>query len=147
MAWLKSYCLVASFLFLSLAHGNEVQFEKGKIWIDKKQVIVEIARTEEQLSRGLMFREKLSEGHGMLFIFPTERRLSFWMKNTFIDLDIGFFNRERKLIDIQEMKAVGSVIENPKSYVSKAPAMYALEVPKGWFKKNKISEGAVFRLE
>ncbi|HRO66179.1 MAG TPA: DUF192 domain-containing protein, partial [Pseudobdellovibrionaceae bacterium] len=108
---------------------------------------VEVADTPERQSRGLMFRQELKNGHGMIFIFPLEKIQSFWMKNTFVPLDIGFFDQNKKLVDIQQMEAVGSVMEVPKSYRSRAPAMYALEVPRGWFAKMKIKEGVVFRLD
>lgn len=121
----------------------DVQFGKKKIKVGGVPLTVEIADTPEKTSRGLMFRQKLDEGTGMLFIFPDEEIRSFWMKNTFIPLSIGFFDSGKKLVDIQDMKPVKSELEsNPPSYLSAAPARYALEVPKGWFKKKKIKLGA-----
>ena len=67
------------------------------------------------------------------------------MKNTFLDLSIGYFNKNRTLVDVQEMRAMNSVMtEELPSYTSAKPAMYALEMTKGWFTKNKIKPGAKF---
>jgi uncharacterized membrane protein (UPF0127 family) len=120
-----------------------IVFEQKKIELGSHKLIVEIADTDPKRQRGLMFREKLEEGRGMLFIFPEERVLNFWMKNTFIPLSIGYFNKEKKLITIKDMKPVKSEIQTDlPGYSSEMPAMFALEVPLGWFEKNKISKGA-----
>lgn len=148
MAWLWSFCLVLNFLSPGAVRAEEkIEFQTRKMWIGSVPLTVEVADTPERQERGLMFRQSLKDGHGMIFIFRRERPQSFWMKNTFVPLDIGFFDKGKKLIDIQHMDAVGSVMEVPKSYQSKGPAMYALEVPRGWFAKMKIREGAVFRLD
>jgi uncharacterized membrane protein (UPF0127 family) len=78
----------------------------------------------------------------MLFIFENEQILSFWMKNTFIDLSIAYIDKNKKIVDIQEMKATNQMmVGDLPSYPSAKPAMYALEMNKGWFKKNKIEIG------
>ena len=80
-------------------------------------------------------------------IFSDEQTRSFWMKNTLIDLDIGYFNNKKVLIDIQQMKAENSVMQlNPPAYPSKQPARYALEMSKGWFKKNNFPEGTALKI-
>lgn len=104
---------------------------------------VEIADTQEARARGLMFREHLDEGMGMLFIFEKPDILSFWMKNTLIPLSIAFFDENQTLLNIEDMHPVQKE-RNLPSFKSKAPAKYALEVPQGWFKKNKITPGMKF---
>ncbi len=121
----------------------DIKFKKKHILIDKFKIEVEIAETEQERMRGLMLRRILSPDSGMLFIFPEERIRSFWMKDTFIDLSIAFFDKNGVLSDIQEMEASKSVLVNrPSTYVSGSPAKYALEMNKGWFLKNKIHLGA-----
>lgn len=123
-------------------------FEKKIVTIEKHKIKVEIADTDERHQLGLMFRSKLDADAGMLFIFQNEAPRSFWMKNTFIPLDIGFFDRNKVLIDIQTMEPTASMMEeNPPSYFSAGPAQFALEVRKEWFKNNKIKVGAKFSLD
>lgn len=134
----------------SIGRENEIKFDKQKIELlnkkNKIKITVEVARTEQEHARGLMFREKLAKDEGMLFVFENESIREFWMKNTLIDLDIGYFDKNNKLIDIQQMKAVTSIMQTDlPTYPSKKPAQYALEMTKGWFKKNKIEEGAQFK--
>lgn len=133
------------FLVPALFVEAKVTFEKSELRLGHKVLPIEIAASREQLSYGLMNRTVLPENYGMLFIFDKEEPRTFWMKNTFVDLSIGFFDKNKKLVDIQDMKAVKSVMEEPQTYSSKAPAMYALEVPMGWFKKNKINLGEIFK--
>jgi uncharacterized membrane protein (UPF0127 family) len=92
-----------------------------------------------------MFRKSMPENDGMLFIFSQEDTRYFWMKNTYIDLSIGYFDKEKALIDIQEMKATSMMETRPPSYPSAKPAMYALEMNKGWFAKNKVKLGEKFQ--
>ncbi len=125
---------------------TKVEFEKVKIVIGKKTLDAELATTNEQLSYGLMNRLVLPDNFGMLFTFPNEETRTFWMKNTFVDLSIGFFDEKQRLVDIQDMEAVKSVVEEPKTYTSKRPAKYALEVSRGWFLKNKIKRGDKFKI-
>ena len=118
------------------------QFDKKSARLGSVSLVIEIAKTEEQRAHGLMYRKFLPENYGMLFIFDREQPLSFWMKNTYLPLSIGFFDKNKVLIEMQDMTPVkeGSD-QKPSSYYSRKPAQYALEVNQGWFKKNKIKIG------
>jgi uncharacterized membrane protein (UPF0127 family) len=98
---------------------------------------VEIAQDPETRTHGLMFREDMPEDEGMLFVFSEQRILSFWMRNTFIPLDIAFINSEGIIVDIQRMEP----LDESKQYLSSAPALYALEVNAGWFEKHNVKAG------
>lgn len=98
---------------------------------------VEIATTPDMLEKGLMYRKQLPAGEGMLFIHPYPQRLTYWMKNTFIPLDIGFFDENGILMEIyplypQDLTPISSKNEYLK---------YALEVPQGWFNAMGIQLG------
>lgn len=136
---------ILSFLLIPVVHAD---LEKRSIVLDGHRIQVEVAANDNDRSKGLMFRKELRDGQGMLFIFDQESPRSFWMKNTFIPLSIGFFNKDRVLVDIQDMEPVKSEMEtNLPAYESRHPAKYALEVPRGWFFKNKIKPGAKFTLQ
>lgn len=97
---------------------------------------VEVAVTPEQKDRGLMFRDRLDENWGMLFVYDTEQPLSFWMKNTRMPLSIAFVDRARIVRDIRDMPPLSE-----ETHTSKVPAMYALEVNQGWFRRHKVTPG------
>lgn len=143
-------CLLISLLLNSCwADGKEKGKEKEKVEFLHKNIVVgkvklnvEIADTDALRSQGLMHRQKMANDHGMLFIFDKEKILSFWMKNTFIPLSIGYFDSNRKLLEIIDMKPMTSVMDRKTPlYRSRKPAKYALEVNQGWFKKHKIGPG------
>lgn len=149
LKWLTAFCLslfITINVFASKSDDvKDVKFETKKIILNKKTITVELAETEQQHEHGLMLRKSLVKDHGMLFVFKDEDIRNFWMKNTLINLSIGYFNKDKILIDIQEMKAMTSVMQqNFSTYPSRGPAMYALEMTEGWFDKNKVATGAVF---
>jgi uncharacterized protein len=104
----------------------------------KIKLKVEVADTDESRTRGLMFRDKLDENSGMLFIFTDETIREFWMMNTYISLNIAYISRSGLINEIYYMRPLDISVRYP----SQRTAMYALEVNKDWFKKNNISEGS-----
>lgn len=139
-------CILTLFAGLQSVHGQQStgQLKLQLLQIGDQIITVEVADTIESRRQGLMYRRSLPENQGMLFVFPTQRPLSFWMKNTWIPLSIGFFDSQRKLLNILDMQPESLLVKNPKSYVSHGPAQYALEMNKGWFAKNKITPGMTF---
>lgn len=123
--------------------------KKTLIFSSGKKITVEIATTSEEKAKGLMYRKDLPKDTGMLFIFDNEQRLSFWMKNTYIPLTIGFFDSKMKLLETKDMQPHLGPVSDEKlpHYESAQIAKYALEMPLGWFAKNKIKAGATFRLK
>ena len=105
---------------------------------EEVEVRVEIADDASERARGLMHRTALAENRGMLFVFPDEERLSFWMKNTLIPLSVAFMDSEGRIVDIQDMKPLD---DEPPSYVSAEPARYALEVNQGFFEERGVEVG------
>ncbi len=86
------------------AEPGTVEFGETILTIETKQGIqsfqVEVARTPEQLARGLMYRTELAEDAGMLFLFPRERRISMWMRNTLISLDMIFITGSGRVAEV-----------------------------------------------
>jgi len=142
--------MIGFLVWSPLAQATEpanVTFKKRKISIGSQKLTVEVAETSEQLERGLMFRESLADGTGMLFIFPNEAYRSFWMKNTYVDLTIGYFDKNRRLFETLDMKASTAVQTQFPTYPSRKPAQYALEVPQGWLKKRRVKIGDSFKFD
>jgi hypothetical protein len=142
--------LMILFSLLQLATATALaqtspKFEKRKIHLGGKTVVVEIADTDERRAYGLMFRNSLPKDEGMLFIFEDERIRSFWMKNTLIPLSIAYINKDKILTEIVDMQPAILGAARPKSYPSKKKSMYALEMNIGWFERNKIWPGVQFR--
>ena len=63
---------------------------------------VEMATTEDEKSKGLMYRRELADGKGMLFDFSPEQQISMWMKNTYISLDMIFIRADGRILRIAE---------------------------------------------
>ena len=107
------------------------------------EVEVEMADDMDEMQKGLMGRTALAEDAGMLFVYPEERELSFWMKDTLIPLSIAFMDAEGRIVDIQDMKALD---DRPPHYTSAEPARYALEVNEGFFDERGVEVGDRARL-
>ena len=111
--------------------------KRVQIHVGGVPVTVELAETPETKQRGLMGRDSLPDDYGMLFVYDSERTLSFWMRNTKIPLDIAFADANGVIVGIDQLEP-----RSEESVLSKSPAMYALEINEGWFAENGITEGA-----
>jgi uncharacterized membrane protein (UPF0127 family) len=100
---------------------------------------VELARTSEEVQRGLMYREHLAPDAGMLFLFERPRVQTFWMKNTLIPLDMIFIGPDRRI--------VGIVAEaEPQTLTARkvdSPSQYVLEIGGGLAAQLGIRPGQV----
>lgn len=131
------FLLVVSVFFASCSEG----FEKGDLAIlnssgEKITLEVELALTPEARQQGYMHRKNVNPGEGMLFVFPADQVLSFWMKDTSVPLSIAYISSKGKILEIHDLTPFS---ENSVS--SSRSVRYALEVPRGWFKDSGIAEG------
>ncbi|MDB4970935.1 MAG: hypothetical protein JWN44_6624 [Myxococcales bacterium] len=105
-------------------------------------VKVEIARNDPERQRGLMFRQKLESGRGMIFLFEHPERLKFWMKNTYIPLDMIFIGADKRVVGIEENA-------EPLTLQSRGPddadSQFVLEVPGGWARTHGVERGVSVR--
>jgi uncharacterized membrane protein (UPF0127 family) len=108
-----------------------------EIKINDKMSHAEVAFTQRGRTIGLMFRDALDKDHGMLFIYPQEQNLEFWMKNTKIPLSIAFINSKKIITQIDSMTPYSLM-----GHTSKEKVKYALEMEQGWFRKNGIETGS-----
>lgn len=116
----------------------------GHAWVifGADTVVAEVASTSDERAEGLMYREQVPDGTGMLFVFPDSQVRSFWMANTYVALDIAYLNPSFRVVDIVAMEPLIT-----ESYPSAAPAMYGLEVRQGWYAEQGIGVGAQAQIE
>jgi len=107
-----------------------------------KSVKAEIASTEAQRARGLMYRRKMGKNKGMLFVYPKPERLSFWMKNTYLPLTIAYIDKGGTIVHLEDMKPLTT-----NSHPAPKPVPYALEMNQGWFDANGIKVGDTVTFE
>ena len=101
-------------------------------------VEVEVVRSEAEVRKGLMWRKQLDPDAGMLFFMGETDVQTFWMKNTYISLDMIFITEDMHVAGIVENT---TPLSEEQRYVE-TPSMYVLEVNAGWSKKHQIGEGA-----
>lgn len=117
--------------------------QPGKAWVifGADTVAAEVASTPEEREEGLMNRDEVPDGTGMLFVFEQAAPRSFWMKDTYVPLDIAYMNADFRIVSIHQMKPLDT-----NTYDSGAPAMFALEVRQGWLAEHGIEEGDVAKV-
>ena len=129
------YLILNFFLFSFYTFSNE----KIDVSIYSKNITfnVEVAKTIEERKSGLMYRKKLLNNEGMLFIFPHEEIIQLWMKNTYIPLDVIFISENKVIVDIKKnMERLSETIVR-----SKVKSRYALEFNAGLISKLDIRIG------
>ena len=119
----------------------------GGAWVELggERYAVEIADDDAERARGLMFRDTLPAGRGMLFIHEREEPQAYWMKNTRIPLDILYFDDARKLVSQQRDVPPCSLGDRCPPYPSEAPARYVLELNAGEAGRLRLQNGAELR--
>lgn len=96
----------------------------------------EVASDFSTRARGLMHRKGLAPNAGMLFVFDAPSEQCMWMKNTYIPLSVAFLDAEGTIINIADMQP-----HSEQTHCSARPALYALEMTRGWFAERGIKPG------
>ena len=136
MMHFKFIYLIFNFFLISFYTFSN---EKIEVSIYNKNITfnVEVAKTIEERRTGLMYRKKLLNNEGMLFIFPREKIIQLWMKNTYIPLDVIFISENKVIVDIKKnMEKLSETIVK-----SKVKSRYALEFNAGLINKLDIEIG------
>ena len=136
MMHFKFIYLIFNFFLISFYTFSN---EKIEVSIYNKNITfnVEVAKTIEERRTGLMHRKKLLNNEGMLFIFPREKIIQLWMKNTYIPLDVIFISENKVIVDIKKnMEKLSETIVK-----SKVKSRYALEFNAGLINKLNIKIG------
>lgn len=115
---------------------GEVRFQTAKQEFIST-IDVELAQDESKRQLGLMYRDKLADNQGMLFIFEGDEARAFWMKNTVLPLDMIFVNSKDEIVTIHK----NTTPYSEQSYASSKPAQFVIEVNAGYIDRHKISVG------
>ncbi len=140
--------LVAAALAIALALAQGIAWAKEpakasktsplkKILVGKTPLWVELAETLEKQERGLMFRRSMPENEGMLFVYKEPIEMSFWMRNTFIPLDIAFIGADGVILNIHQARPLDESV----LYRSAGSAKYVIETNQGWFARHGLGPG------
>jgi hypothetical protein len=130
---------VAMFLVCGPAEAKDPETAPKfkKILVGKTPLRVEVVETLEKQERGLMFRQSLPENEGMLFVYREPQELAFWMRNTFIPLDIVFVGADGIILNIHQARPLDESV----LYRSAGSAKYVIETNQGWFSRHGIRPG------
>ena len=128
-----------------ISTNGQAQFTQPQALLQSTQgeirVALELARSPQEMQRGLMFRKQLDESAGMLFIYQKDGDHHFWMKNTYLPLDMLFISANGEVLGI---------VENvePMTTVSRSvgiPSRYVLELNAGYCRRHGVQVGTKIR--
>lgn len=135
----KSPLLLAASALLILAAGAAAQnarFSSTQLSAGMHLIKAEVAATDPERQQGLMFREKMANNAGMVFVFDQPATQCMWMKNTLLPLSVAFIDEQGKIVNIEDMQP-----QTLASHCSKQVVKYALEMNLGWFRQKNIKPG------
>lgn len=132
--------ICAVFSIFSLFYGFVLFFPLEQVCFNGACLRVELALTQQKRSQGLMFRKSLPKNRGMLFVFDEDDYWAFWMKNTYIPLDMIWLNADRQVVYIVKgaRPARGG---HAFQYIPAIPTRYVVEARAGFCKENNIQLG------
>ncbi len=150
----RRFCLPAlAFLLALTAPGARAQTGPTEdvghlatitLHIGKASLSTEIAATEPQQERGLMWRTHLDDNSGMIFLLPTVQTAEFWMKHTLIPLSIAYLDKNGVILEIHDMAAPDPSVPDgdlPRYRSDSDQVAYAIEANLHWFALNGIKPG------
>ena len=118
-----------------------ITFDTTPMTLKGKAFSMEVAQTDAQSERGLMYRDSMPDDHGMLFVMPYVDTWSFWMHNTRIPLDIIFLDRAGRVLEIHNRAALDDTSRGPIS-----PAQYVIELNLGAAQKIGLRKGDIVEI-
>lgn len=136
-------------LFLTACDDASNSPESGKTmetWfplsVGGSPIEAQLAVSLAEKRKGLMYRQELPAERGMLFIYPTPQRVTFWMANTPLPLDLGLFDSEGVLKEIHRLVPY----DTTKVRSHSREIQFALEMNRGWFAGKGLYPGSVLDL-
>lgn len=140
-------------LFVSFVGCNNSAPGEDNTWnieVGGQIIQVEVADSPEELEMGLSYRDTLAVDHGMLFVFPSERRRVFWMKGCNFNIDLAYIESDGTISEIitMEKEPLDTPPESLTTYPSQSTTIkYALEMIGGWFDEHEITADIKINLD
>ena len=128
---------VVALSFVCAAQTAPQKLAAVRLNVGIHNINAEVARTPDERSTGLMFRQSMPASDGMLFVFDQPATQCFWMKNTYVPLSTAFLADDGSIVNIADMQP-----QALDSHCSTKPVRYVLEMNQGWFAKRGIKPGA-----
>ena len=131
--FLVAAALACAFVPAALA---DAPMKTATVRVASHPLKVEIAASDPEREKGLMFRKSLGRDDGMLFVFDEPAYHAMWMKNTLIPLSVAFIDRDGVILNILDMEP-----QTLDSHQAAGPAVYAIETNKGWYSAHQVKAG------
>jgi len=137
--------LISALLFIAFGLSGlsqaqskpQLDLPKIKLSAGMHLIDTQVASTPDQRATGLMFRQEMPQGEGMLFVFEEATPQCFWMKNTLLPLTAAFITDDGSIVNLANMKP-----QTTDSHCSAKPVRYVLEMNLGWFEKKGLKAGS-----
>jgi len=134
------------FILLTTCNNSEIEQNDDTINLEvgDKLINVEISDSPQEWQLGLSYRDTLQENHGMLFVFPEEKRRNFWMRGCHFDIDLAYIESDGTISEIIKMKKepLDTPLDSLTEYPSQSTTIkFVLEMIGGWFEENNVSVG------
>ena len=137
--------LISALLFIAFGLSGlsqaqskpQLDLPKIKLSAGMHLIDTQVASTPDQRATGLMFRQEMPQGEGMLFVFEEATPQCFWMKNTLLPLTAAFIADDGTIVNLANMKP-----QTTDSHCSAKPVRYVLEMNLGWFEKKGLKTGS-----
>ncbi|MSU46797.1 MAG: DUF192 domain-containing protein [Lacunisphaera sp.] len=117
--------------------------DRFAVKIGDRTVQMQIAALPRELQKGLMFRKTMGEDEGMLFVFTAPQPQGFWMRNTTLPLDIGYFDKTGELKEIYPLYPLDERTVNARS----RQIQFCLEMNQGWYARSGVKPGTKLDLK
>ena len=137
--------LISALLFIAFGLSGlsqaqskpQLDLPKIKLSAGMHLIDTQVASTPDQRATGLMFRQEMPQGEGMLFVFEEATPQCFWMKNTLLPLTAAFIADDGTIVNLANMKP-----QTTDSHCSAKPVRYVLEMNLGWFENKGLKAGS-----
>lgn len=130
-------CILAFYAVVLAGCGRVIApAAPAELLVDGNRLVVELALDDDAQERGLSHRDRLDDDRGMLFVLRHPSDVCMWMRGTAIPLSAAFLDARGAIINVADMAP-----QTDTQHCAAAPAMYVLEVRRGWFAKRNIRPG------